>query len=75
LEGLRWPCGVDQGIDLSAVRHGGQVAAPGGRHGADSGTLINSLLQAATGKQGGEIAGSEAVAGTDSVDRSDGKLP
>ena len=65
--------GVEQSVDFLAVRHGGQVAASGGGEGAGCGTLINSFLQAGAGEESSEVAGGEAVAGADGVDRGDGK--
>ena len=56
-----------------SLRHGVQVALSGSGQGADGGTLINSFLQAAAGEESGEIAGGEAISGTDSVNRGDGK--
>jgi hypothetical protein len=63
----------DQGVDLFAVRHRRQVAPSCSHQGAARRTLINSLLQAATGKESSEIAGGKAVSGSNGVDRSDGK--
>jgi hypothetical protein len=60
-------------VDLGAGRHGCQITATSGDQGADCGTLINSFLQAATGKESREISGSESVSGANGVDRSDGK--
>ena len=64
---------IDQGVDLFALRHGGQIAATGGDQRAYRGTLINSFLQAAAGEESREVAGGEAVAGSDGVDRGDGE--
>jgi hypothetical protein len=66
--------GAQSGVDFLATRHRGEVPTAGGGEGADGGALINSFLEAAAGKESSEVAGGEAVAGADRVDRRDGKV-